>query len=579
MRAATTTTTVFRFQSQYFRTFDSAKSLLGETTLTRTRRLVTAVPTCRQLQHNNHGHNISCTRVVKFTTVAEIAVADNSSRTSTNTLNARLSPSTKSGQPPQQQQQPPSSHNRAVLDLAQRIPLHDKAECKRLIQSYAQNNSAEEATLLLDHFLTHASDITSSERLIGTVVNAWAQSARRDAFDQALALVRRIDSNPKCQLANVRCNRVIWGAVLKCLTNHHHHHHHHRTATTSSKHARENAGKMAVALLDEMEQRHRNGDAAMVEPDMVTFTLVLKACLLSGDTELAATVWQRMLQSNSPPNVRTYSDILNHYCQLGTPSAAQQAEQILQSMKQRAAAAARNSRDDDNDAVRPNSYSYGIVLNAWARSGDARCTDRMWDLYQQTIADGVPPDLHMYRTLIYKLAHTKNVTDVQRADTALQALEENEAINNDYTLYSNVLHGYAHCNDAESATRVLIRLIHVYLRGGLSGGRDKANQSDKRQQPQHPQPKLFQVVASAWIRSGNVRQATAVTEKMQELHDRGQLPQGPDVRTYQTLQTAWEQSSSTDATAAEQQKWVAKLEARIALLLRRQQRKEPVGGS
>jgi hypothetical protein len=205
----------------------------------------------------------------------------------------------------------------------------------------------------------------------------------------------------------------------------------------------------------------------------------------------------------------------------------------------------------------------------------------MWDLYELTIADGVQPDLHMYRTLVYKLAHTKSLTDVQKADTALRALEENEAISNDYTLYSNVLHGYAHCNDAESATRVLIRLIHVYLRGGLVGGETgKANPPDSRP---HPQPKLFQVVASAWIRSGNVHQATAVMEKMQELHDRGQLPHGPDVRTYQTLQAAWEHGrSSTDSTAAEKQKWVAKLEARIALLLhqqqQQQQRKGPVGG-
>lgn len=435
-----------------------------------------------------------------------------------------------------------------------------------MIRAFAKHGHPEMATPLLLSVLdsSGAVNVSPNAGTFARVISAWAESSLPQALEQATAVFRHLESHPVCVEARVRPTTVIYGSLLKCL----------------SVSKRPDSGKSAVAILDDMTSK--SSSDATIRPDLIVYTLVIKTCLHAGDTERFQEVWKRMQQSDTPPNVRTYSDVLNHYAETGTLAGARQAHQILLEMKSNAAIKNPDpeSTSIQQAAVQPNSFTYNIVVKAWCRSGDESATERIWEIYQMSLADGISPDVFMYSQLIHHLCTSGKIDNVRRSDLALQAMEEDSTIaGKTFSLYSHVLQSYAKLGDADNASRVLIRIIEVYLSGGFVNSRSKPGQKQQQQQPpaQYPRPILFQTVIWAWIRSGQVLQATLIADKLQELHDAKRIPEGPDLRVYQTLLAAWNESKqlghdkdNEDESRAQKARHVRRLQDRIENLERRQ---------
>ena len=347
------------------------------------------------------------------------------------------------------------------------------------------------------------SEFEPTIKTFGTLMNAWAESSRPDAVDQAFAVLRLMNEDPKCIHLGLRPNTVIFSSLLKCLSN-----------SNGS-----DAGKKAVEILDEMECRYKAGDDN-VKPNEIAFTLAIRTCLEVGDTERAEALMGRMEKSDAPPDVRTYIEIMHHWSKVGTPKAAEQAEQLLTRMKQLARTM--------NPALKPNAYAYNIAMNAWARSSDSDTCGRMWRLYQQMEEDNVEPDFVTFTTLITFFAKLKEEELLERADSLLLCMEKSKRPDclPDFRHFVPVIRGWLSIdgNGVENATQVLMRFI--------DSPRAK------------PSPEVIDMVMQGWIKAGDVDRATSLVDKMQELDDANLVPEGPNSTTYNSLLRAWQKIST-----------------------------------
>ena len=367
----------------------------------------------------------------------------------------------------------------------------DVVSCNLLIKSLGNADMADKATALLKNMLAESRvnpDVYTFNRLI----NAWAESSQPDAVAQASAVLRLMNEDPKCIQLGLRPNIVIFGSLLKCISN-----------SNSS-----DAGKKAVEILDEMERRYQAGENE-VKPNVICFNLAIKACLRSGDADRVEALMERMEKSDTPPDIRTYSDILNNLSKAATTESAERTEQILSRMKQLA--------KTDSPALKPNVYAYNIAMNAWSKSGHSESAMRMWRLYEQMKEDNVEPDVITFNTLITFFSYSKERVALEQADSLLQSMEKSERrdMRPDHRHYAPVVKGWCSLCDMEKATRVLMCFINA----------PGAN----------PSPAIIGSVIQGWIKANDLDRATLLIDKMQALKDSNVLPEVPNFRSYETM--------------------------------------------
>ena len=396
----------------------------------------------------------------------------------------------------------------------------DAVQLTILIKSLGKADRADKATAILKSMLTD-SHVDPQIEMFGTLMNAWAESSQPDAIEQGFAVLRLMSEEPKCMRLGVRPNTVIFGSLLKCIL----------------KSNSQDAGKGAVRLLDEMQRRYKAGDND-VKPNEISFRYAIKACLQAGDTKRAEALLSRMEKSDMPPNIRLYTDILLYWSQVGTPNAAEQAEQLLRRMKQLARTM--------SPALKPNVYAYNIAINAWSRSGDLDTCGRMWTLYQQMKEDNVEPDFVTFTTLITFFAKLKEEELLERADSLLLCMEKSKRPDclPDFRHFVPVIRGWLSIDDngVENATQVLMRFI--------DSPRAK------------PSPEVIDMVMQGWLKAGNLEQATSLLVKMQELDDANLVLEGPNSTTYNSLLRARQKISTHPVKSGN----VKKIKERLASL-------------
>jgi hypothetical protein len=292
-------------------------------------------------------------------------------------------------------------------------------------------------------------------------------------------------------------------------------------------------GKKAAEILDEMERRYEAGDKD-AKPDIITYTIAMKSFLQAGEAE---SLLDRMEKSDTPPDVVTYNEMIIYWSNVGTIESAERCERILEDMKHLAAT--------KRPALKPNCYSYGIAINAWANSGDSIACERMWRLYSQMKVDNVEPDFATYNALIRSLSVSKERAMLQRADSLLQYMEESNcpSFELNHAVYNPIIKGYLSMDDVENATRVLLRFTKA---------------------PEKPSAVIMDIVMQGWLKAGDLEGATSLVDKMQELKDAKLLPVGPDSGTYRYLIGAWRRS-----TNPEREENIRKLKDRLEALNKR----------
>ena len=113
--------------------------------------------------------------------------------------------------------------------------------------------------------------------------------------------------------------------------------------------------------------------------------------------------------------------------------------------------------------------------------------------------------------------------------------------------YTAVIKGFIEAGDVQSATLVTLRSVEAYVNGKNDGAK--------------PLPFTFHLVATAWIKSGDLVKATMFLDKMQELHETNRIPIGPDLGTYNTLLSCWGGSRHPKKTL-----YATKIQSKIAAL-------------
>lgn len=349
----------------------------------------------------------------------------------------------------------------------------------------------------------HTSEV--NVRLINTLMNAWAESSRSDAVNQAFDVLRFLNDIPECK---IRPDRYTYGTLLKCL------------AKVQGV-TRKDCGKHAINILDEMQSLHNAGQENIF-PDVVSYTLALRACLHANDTNRVNELMERMKSSRSTlPNRRSYSELLLYYSKLRSPEAAARCETILAQMKQLAVS---------NPDLKPDVYSYTIVISAWLRSGFEAASSRAWSLLERMKREKIEPSMITNTVLVKHFCKSGVLEDLQKADFLICCMESrSDSDLPDRQLYFEVINGWLNLGDFERANDVLMRGVKTYSRS--------------QKQECAPSMMMIDMVMQGWIRHGDLERAWTVICTFQELKDRGLVPAGPNLHSYSILREAWKTST------------------------------------
>ena len=400
-----------------------------------------------------------------------------------------------------------------------------------MIQAYGEADRIDDS---IDVFNSMLND----QRVIPNIYNfnillnacAISKSLGHMAHDRANELVSLLKTNERCVQLHIQPDKVTYNTLLKCLT--------------KSSTCKEDASIIAETILLEMEERCKSDD--QIKPNATTFNLAIGVCLLVNDQERMNEFMNKMEQYSLKADERLCNTILNHYAQAGTFESAERAESFLLNLKK---------MGESDKSVRPNVYTYNILLNAWGRSNHPNFAHRMISIYESMLLDQVIPDDVTYNTILFHLAKTER--NIGMADKVLQDIE---SCNKDnvvkhqlkYDTYSILMKAYIKFRDAENATKLLFRWFDVVRRNpttGMSKDRDLVVQS---------MTPLYHQLAHMWAQLGDLERATTVTEKIYDLymdgnrerstnvvgkrHHNTTIPEPPSVRTYLLLYEAWNKS-------------------------------------
>lgn len=447
-----------------------------------------------------------------------------------------------------------------------------------LVRAYGQHHRPDEANQLLHRLLNEAPYITSfTTHIFSSVMDAWATAAHPQALEKALDVMTLMETHPRCIELEVRPCPAIFNNLLQILSNL-------TTATSTTvttarpsflgdqalqyamadpnpdapsssladmaenldnntlleQHSPTSVVsldtcRLSIAILDEMERRsQKNG---IKKPTTITYSIIIKTCFRANRLDLVDQIMKRMELSDTPPDIRTYNNILSHYSSFKSTAGAEQAEKILLYLRE-------NAREKPH--LRPCIVSYSIVLKAWAGSGDPRALDHMWNMYELVRREAIEIDVIFGSHLIYCLSSAVDgaltqpkASDVspqaspsaiclQRGRMVLEEMEMNENISNKPELpsYKSLLDGYIRCNDLVEATSLVLHMVEVYTSG-----------KNPHAKPTHH---IFSLITESWIKYGDLVKATLFANKMRELYLLRQIPMGPSLSSYRALHSAWQ---------------------------------------
>jgi pentatricopeptide repeat protein len=217
----------------------------------------------------------------------------------------------------------------------------------------------------------------------------------------------------------------------------------------------ESKNKYIKPLVDEiMKGLQENG----LEPDETTYTLAVRALLEGGRAADAEKLFQVMVHSKTPPNIRTMNTILLHHARYGELASAIHCESTLNQLNKVA--------DHDGQLhVKPNVVTYNIILQAWAKTDAPFSANRLWKIYHRMLYRGIEPNMVTYNTLINYFTKTIELDDLKRANDILKVLEEHPTLKPTKTQYYRIMKTWMDCEEYHMAELVLDRRIASYISG------------------------------------------------------------------------------------------------------------------
>jgi pentatricopeptide repeat protein len=328
------------------------------------------------------------------------------------------------------------------------------------------------------------------------IIKAWAASGLPEAPAKMNEALQRMQEEPyRCQP-----NVVTWNQVLAYW------------AASGSP----DAPDRVEEILDSMKP---------VQPNVMSFTIAIQACLRADDPDRAEGLIDRMSAAGTSPTTRTFNELLAAWSKVGGIVAAEETEHILGLMHQ---------RSQDDPAAAPDIWSVGMVLAAWTRSQNSNALERVQEIYSQLEAGdfaGIKPDYVTCFTVVAYLAKSGRRDALERADQILRRfLDEHDGIigKGQYDVYSIMVRAWIERKQVDKADSLLLHWKKCYSDGKVVSV---------------PAFYVFRVLLLELIDSGDLERADAIFYQWHELFSSGVCEEGPDGPTLARLRNGWRQSS------------------------------------
>jgi tetratricopeptide (TPR) repeat protein len=169
-----------------------------------------------------------------------------------------------------------------------------------------------------------------------------------------------------------------------------------------------------------------------------------------------------------------------------------------------------------NADLRPNSFTYSRILQAWSASNRNEASDRMEEIIQSMLCDGIPPDSACYNVL---LRYYARIGEHQQVEIILQTME-NRGLQLSIFNLSQAVYVYSNSGQLDKAEDFLKRLTNLQPRDEM----DKRNVGESIQNLMSSYRKLqnspeFSVRENALYRAEEMFRAQAKRKEYMDLED------------------------------------------------------------
>jgi tetratricopeptide (TPR) repeat protein len=169
-----------------------------------------------------------------------------------------------------------------------------------------------------------------------------------------------------------------------------------------------------------------------------------------------------------------------------------------------------------NSELRPNSFTYSRILQAWSASNRNEASTRMEEIIQSMLCEGIPPDSACYNVL---LRYHARMGDAQQVDLILQTIEKRGLQLSIFNL-SQAIYVHSNSGQLEKAENFLHRLMKLQPRDEF----DKRNVGESIQNLMSSYRKLqkspeFSVRENALYRAEEMFRAQAKDKKNIDAED------------------------------------------------------------
>jgi hypothetical protein len=340
------------------------------------------------------------------------------------------------------------------------------------------------------------------------LLNGLARSDQAEALENAFALWKSMDESTEPRL---RADMFSFSAVLKCL----------------SKSGLHDAGKKAIDILDEIEQRYIIGEVRLILTE-IPYILAMQTCLHVDDINGAETVMDRLgLSKQINPSMRHFFNFLMFLNKTGTPAAAKFCEKIINFMREMA--------QSGNLELRPNLQCYLVVLSTYQRCakelGSTVVAEGMIRMFGLAEVDGFGLEAKLCSTIISHLSRTNDQRFLEKANEILKALEDNVTIRPEQHLFSCVSEGWLQGGYHEKALEVMRRGLSEFVEGRLK---------------EVPDEKIFENILTTFVTKGDLLKATKIQLEVLQSTNLSWPPLESSLRVLQILRSAWDKSNSPD---------------------------------
>jgi len=277
-----------------------------------------------------------------------------------------------------------------------------------------------------------------------------------------------------------------------------------------------------------------------LEPNTIVLNSVMSTWVKSrnpGAANRTAELLEHMEQSrNCPPDLFSYNTHL-HALSLHSkrPGYAKRANDLLLSLEQRA--------DAGETHLRPNLFSYNLVIDAWSKSDDYNAAWNAVKVLRTLIGKERPrPDTFSFNQVLSALSRSSRPGAAQLAEKLLQymvdgyRLKLHKNARPDVVGYTSVIVALARSGEVDAAERAENLLLQM---------KESCGAGERNLKPTRF---AYNALIDCWAKSRRgtyaARKAEALLQEMEELCAAGDTSVSPNIITYNAVLNAWARSGT-----------------------------------